>query len=240
MDIFLRHFKQKYKTLALEYGFKSCGKAYYRVRNDVVQYFLLHRWAPYGRSCTIDFDVLPLCIGIDKGDFKSANKDIIQLMGITNWWEYDSNNEESILVAINKMFVATKDYLIPFFENAVDSASAYKEICNFEKKIYTAIPGGIIMNDYAKVCFTIKIGDYDKTLEHLKAAEFQNRTLDTQTLVNLNESDKQQYVKRHNAKLNKIRQEIEMISGRDMGYINEFILKNEEISLGNLCRSQKK
>lgn len=236
MEVFVQSYKQMFKTIALEYGFKSHKNSFYRVVNDVVQYFVLHKWVPFGRSCTIDFNIYPLCIRVDKSNLSSASYDIIRLLDKPCWWEYNPNNNDNVLEVLREMYIATKEHLIPFFEKATDCASAYEALCSLEKSIYTGIPGGIITNDYGKVCFAIKIGAYYKAIEHLKAIEKQNRTIDTQTLDALNQYEKEKYCKRKKEKLNEIIKEIELLDIPDMNYINSFVANNEAYSLSHLIK----
>lgn len=240
MDLFLQNYKSYFKPLISEYGFKNYKNAYYRVINDVAQYFVLHRWVPFGRSCTIEFNVFPLCMGLSKKSFLTASKDIVQLIGTTKWWDYDPNNEESVVKTITQMYTVAKEYLIPFFEKATDSAAAFDEICKLEKKIYTDIPEGIIKNDYSKICFAIKLGNYDKAIEFLKVAENQYLYVDTQTLENLDKHEKEQYLRRIAEELSSIRREIECLSKPDMDYIGNFIKEGEENTLKNLNWTSKR
>ena len=240
MDIFLKKYKDAMKTEMAKYRFKSCGKAFYRVINDVVQYFVLHRWVPYGRSCTIDFNIFPLCIGIDKKDLSSASYDIGKLSNRSKWLEYDLSKEESVIETIDTLLVETKENLVPFFERATDCKLSYEEICNLQRRIYTQVPGGIIMHNNAFVGFTIKMGAYDKALEHLKAIEKINLHMNVQTLQYLDQHGKEEYERRHYETLAKIRKEIELISIPDVDYINSIITKNEEYSLNNLCGYKQK
>lgn len=230
MDYFLKNYKHHFKEALAQYGFKTYNKAFYRIKNDVMQYFLLHRWVPYGRSCTIDFDIYPLCMGVDKSYFVSATFDVTTLKGLNNWWEYDPKSEKSISDVTKKMLTATIDHLIPFFERAVDCRSAYNEICKLQKKLY----GQIVMHDYSMVYFNIKIGCFNKAIEHLKAIEDQINEDDSDTLSRLGPEDKKEYIAKKNKSLWEIREFIKVISLPDINYINQLVAKNEESSSVNL------
>ena len=170
MDYFLQEYKKVFSPLANKYGFRCYKRSFYRVINDVTQFFVLHRWMPFGRNCTIDFGIYPLCMGIENEDLLTASMNISTLTA-KNWWSYDISDKITMNQVICDMYASVNEYLIPLLERAVDSASAYEELCSIESRIYTDIPEGLTMSDYAKVCFAVKMGAYNIAIEHLKAIE---------------------------------------------------------------------
>lgn len=233
LDTFLSYYKQLFKPLAKEHGFRVYGQSFYRLRNDLIQFFVLRR-ASHGGACTIEWSVLPLCIGVEKSHLLAAAKDIGPFLGTREWWYYDPRDDDSKLSALKSMLAATEKYLMPALDKVVDSASAYELQCDYDRRTY----GEVLMHDRGKVCFAIKMGDYARAITHLKAIEAKNlialgNALDNKIGV-LGEEHRQAYIDRCNTTLRRIRYEIERLSIPDMDYINNFITRNEELSLMNL------
>lgn len=103
MDSFLKIYKEYCKDEFEKYGFKRCKNNHYRVVNDVLQTFLLHR-SIYGYNCTVEFGITPLCYGIDK-DHKCSVGGIYNLRmfeGGVEWWEYPRGVKNGNVAKLNE------------------------------------------------------------------------------------------------------------------------------------------
>jgi len=112
-------------------GFKKLGNTHWRVVNDVLQTFYLHR-ARAGGSCMLQFGITPLCYGsINRDSFKYGTSSMLQphaFSDCTVWqWFYDPKSEESIRSCIESLMEFMLSYLVPYFERGIDCASARKE-----------------------------------------------------------------------------------------------------------------
>ncbi|MDP3487834.1 MAG: hypothetical protein Q8S19_07875 [Bacillota bacterium] len=228
VDQFVKRYKEIFKPLATKHGFRIHRQAFFRVINDVAQFFVLRRDG-YGRTCTLEWAILPLCMGLKRGSFASG-MDVAPFLKKYEWWEYDPGKPEDIEQALTELLTVFKNFLLPIFETSTDSASAYEAECSLDRKMY----GEVFMHSSSKTCFTIKMGDYAKAVEHLRAIEEQNLSGHEQKVALMDEERKERYLKRFNEDLAEIRKQIELLSIPDMDYINDFIDTNEEMSLRNL------
>ena len=228
VDQFVKRYKELFKPLATKHGFRIHRQAFYRVINDVAQFFVLRRDG-YGRICTLEWGILPLCMGLERGDFASG-MDAAPLLEKYEWWEYDPGKPEDIERALTELLAVFEHHLLPVFETATDSASAYEAECSLDRKMY----GEVFMHSSGKICFTIKMGAYDKAVEHLRALEAKYLPGYEETVALMDEERKERYLKRFNEDIAEIRKQIKFLSVPDMDYINDFIDTNEEMSLRNL------
>lgn len=230
MDLFLKTYVEVCKKEFTKYGFKKMGKNFFRVENDVIQNFNLHR-SRYGRSCTVEFGIIPLCYKIEKTVIKNGlgPYNLRMFEDSMEWWDYDRDSSESIVSCVNELVDYIKKYLIPFFERGNDCFDAYREICILEKSVSKPFKNAISMDDYLKYCMTLKIADYNAALAHLKAIEEQ--WVDAYNSMNEGGYMTKEYAKNTEEQLKKYRKEIEAISNRDMEYISNFIAENEAYSL---------
>lgn len=226
MDYFLQNYKRLFNPLAVEHGYRTYSQSYYRVTNDIVKYFVLRRIS--GGSCTVLWSVMPLCLRITKSSLTEGMYEIGSLTGVHNGWEYDPHSEGSMLNVLNEMYAVTRYHLLPLLDSAVNSASAYRLECRFD--------GGSMLSS-SKICYAIKMGDYNLAIQHLQALEAQNleaymnKMNDMAFLTNVMYED---YVEKFNEKLSRIRYQIERLSIPDMDYISNFVTENEEVSLRSL------
>ncbi|MDP3487368.1 MAG: hypothetical protein Q8S19_05475 [Bacillota bacterium] len=230
MDVFIKEYKQIFKPLAIEHGFRIHRISFFRIRNDVLQFFLLRRHPVGGRSCTIQWGVLPLCMGLDRGSLMDG-EEIGRLISRIPWWGYEPRDPESIRRAISELAFVVKKSLLPLFDQAVDSASAYQAECDYDVSAY----GQVLMLSSSKICYAIKTGDYARAIENLRALEAQNMDGHELKVASMTDVElREDYLRRFTEKLSRIRHQIDRLSIPDMDYINDFITTNEEMSLRNL------
>lgn len=237
MDIFLKKYKQVFKEALAGYNFKIYHRTFYRVTNDVVQYFDLWRRVPY---CNIRFSILPIWIGFTKSDLSEVLYEINRFLNSDNGvivlgWRYEPRDEGSILKAINALLDMVKGYLIPVFEKAADSSSAYRETCNLHEKFY----GKIDVSDGNLIAFNLKMGNYKKAVELAQADRdaykiamadyFNNAKKSGFTDEEISES-----IKKYNESLGILEEYVKVLSTSDVGCFDEIIENNERATLINL------
>lgn len=66
-----RQYKKAFQPVFAEYGFQSYKNAFYRVINDVVQIFCLHRYRD--GMCEFFFDIEPVSLGLSELDTMTYN-----------------------------------------------------------------------------------------------------------------------------------------------------------------------
>lgn len=234
MDYFLKIYTEICKKEFTHYGFKKRGSNnFVRVTNDVMQNFHLNR-SQFGYSCTVEFGIIPLCyrIGKDQVTGGLGVNHLKMFEGSVAWWDYDKKSNESMECCIVEIVNYMKKYLIPFFERGNNCTKAYHEICAFEKSLNNEV----FMPDYWKYCMSLKAGDIDQALKHLKAVEQQHMDafkINKEAFQSMG-GISEEYEKDAKEDFRNIRKEIEYITDRDEEYIQAFIHNNEAYSLNNL------
>ena len=215
-------------------GFSLHKKTFYRVINDVVQTLMLCKTAT---NFTIGFSITPLCLPIK--DLYCEGYDISAL-GKRTWWDCWNGVEESVFEEILSLF---RQYVLPFFEHGVDAKTAYHELVQLEKMIYTDIPSGVIMHNYKFVCLCMKSGDFEKARHHMAAIVKQNENGHDNTVKeyekmgNLEARDR--YLEQYVPKIRRLKEELYKISVPDVKYIQELVAQNEAVSLEYLRHPNK-
>ena len=237
MDDLLQCYSQMFTPLARENGFEACGKSFYRVTNDIVQGFMLVV-QPYGGICTIEWFALPFCLPVTKEAFASSRR-IGNFLGHA----YIPGCDESQHRAVDKLFVVTRDVLLPPLDRVVDASSAYAFYCDNDIQRY----GGIRMHDYIKAVLSIKVGDYPRAEQHLRAVEAHRLAVFNSNLDMMGKDPdlrtdlegKEAYIKDFTESIVPLRYMSERLSIPDMDYINDYITSNEEQSRINLGLKQE-
>jgi hypothetical protein len=183
-----RIYKLKFKEYLKEFNFRSYRNTFFRISNDVLQTIML-RPTPY--SCSVDFNILPLAIGIE--DLYCDGYSISMLregnMKGHDWvFEptslYQQNNErvyETLAfddgsekdIAENMLSIVAA-YVINIFANGIDCKSALAELKKYEISIYGKKL--FIANSYSAFLMNIKIGNFDEAISYLKARIEERRT----------------------------------------------------------------
>lgn len=131
MNLLVKEFVERCKAEFGPLGFVRKGESFARVKNDVFQTFSLYRYRG-NYSCTIGFDVAPLCGGeLDPTEF-SYETTFIEPIPNSGEWIYFCDEEESVLECTDKLIETIKKHIIPFFERAVDSSTALDECMKIE------------------------------------------------------------------------------------------------------------
>ena len=126
-----RQYKKAFQPVFAEYGFQSYKNAFYRVINDVVQVFCLHRYRD--GICDFFFTIDPVSLGLSELDAGLFNIALLRDAPFEGWHWYpaelvDTNFSEAIQL--------TQKQVLAFFEKGIDADSAYQVICDYEQQIY--------------------------------------------------------------------------------------------------------
>ena len=155
-----RQYKKAFQPVFAEYGFQSYKNAFYRVINDVVQIFCLHRYRD--GMCTFFFDIEPVALGLSELDTITYN--IVALRDAPfegrDWYPaelIDTNFSEAIQL--------TQKYVLPFFEKGIDAGSAYQVICDYEQRIYRQ---ELIMLSWVKFLFCLQAKSYARAAQYME------------------------------------------------------------------------
>lgn len=122
---YMRRCRENYKPL----GFQRNKQTYARVVGDVLQRFTLFRYSS-GRSCTIEFGVVPLCMNIpylDTGGY-SMEKFVIKKDLYSPAWPYNAASLESVTECLDQLFSCFEKNVLPLFERADSCETAFPEL----------------------------------------------------------------------------------------------------------------
>ncbi len=248
MDYIVKKYLEECIVKFSKYGFKRKKNAFVRVKNDVMQNFVLEK-TMLGWSCRVEFAVIPLCLRIEKdyvfgGVYSHDLKRFEPVPFIQpDPWEFNPKSEESMDECIKRIIEQIYKHLIPFFENADSCKNAYKELCDLDRKIYTKSEYSrandrkyfhdyVNMLDYCKYWIALKNRDYDSSVKHLKA--FEQQHLDSYEAMMkggyLTDEDK---IRREKS-IEDLRRKISNVSLHNETYISQIISENESFSLENL------
>ena len=179
MTSILKEYKMKFRELLNPYGFRSSQKTFYRVINDVLQTLMLRT---KGINCSVDFNILPLSLGITDLYCEGYSISILREGRIKNWdWTFEPSlvyhqNEEGVFEPIvfndgtienivEDMTIIVKNKVIPIFERGIDCRTALEELEGFEEAVYGKrlfIP--ISRSSYLTF---LKTGNYKKASQYL-------------------------------------------------------------------------
>ena len=128
-----RQYKKAFQPVFAEYGFQSYKNAFYRVINDVVQVFCLHRYRD--GMCIFPFDIEPVSLGLSRLDIDVGlcQLETLRDAPFEGWHWYPT---ELIDTNFSEVVQLTQKYVLPFFEKGIDAGSAYQVICDYEQQIY--------------------------------------------------------------------------------------------------------
>lgn len=231
MDYLTKIYKDRCKEEFKAMGFKSYRKNFYRVINDVFQSFQLHK-SVAGNNCTVEFVVVPLCEGDCICKECCGPNHLKVFEGDFNWFFYDRNDFRDIDRCVDEMFEYMKKYMIPYFEAANNTEQAYYATCEFQRKNYRR---GISFADPHLYYMALRAGLYEQATEHLIAwRDNAEEALIINTRGRIDSPEDAKYKKRMLDKIKRLTYEIEMVSSRNMEYIQNLIAENENIALLNL------
>jgi hypothetical protein len=160
---FLRLYKFKCKALLAPLGFKQKNTFFYRVINDVFQFTNLQRYRD-GRTFSITFDALPFCCGIETNLIAICAYGFFNLEDFAPLPDYWGDSPESIQCCVERLEELFQEFVIPFFERAIDTQAVLVELNLYEKMKGIVTPATVSW----KVDICIKLGDYAAAIRGLR------------------------------------------------------------------------
>jgi len=225
MDYLIKEYKKRCKEEFANYGFKSFRNNHYRIINDIFQSFNLHR-SVSGSDCTVEFGIIPLSVGYDL-DKSSCNPYHLKVFENTyEWFSYDRNSIISVDMCIDEMFVYMKKYLMPLFEKAEDSKSAYSIMCNYE-----SVFAG---NAYERFCMCLNFKNFDDAKVHIEKVIKQNEYAFERNKEAFGENITQEYIQKIEKKISEKRNLLKLVETKNYSTIQEWLKTNEKRNKHNL------
>jgi len=183
-----KNYLLKFQEALNPYGFRAYGNTFYKEVNDVLQSVMIKE-TRFG--CSVVFNITPLAWVIEDLHIDGYNISELRNGKMKGWdWEFrpsshsskNANGEHDTIILSDgsKNDIATKmlsiviSFVIPFFERAVDSASALDALERYEALIsYT--DSFCALNKYSKYWMYLKVQDYKKAIQYLKEVIEQNK-----------------------------------------------------------------
>lgn len=192
MDYLLKCYFESCKKVSEDYGFKKVGRAFVRIKNDVVQNFAIEKLRS-GRACRVEFAIIPLCLRIEatyvSGGVYSHSLRKFEPSQWTQWdqWEYDPESKDSVETCVAEITRFLTGYLFPFFERAISCETALQELIELEKFFCMTHRKSLRMNgfedktksenqssDSVQYFMALKAGNYDLALKNRQLLLQQN------------------------------------------------------------------
>ena len=155
-----RQYKKAFQPVFAEYGFQSYKNAFYRVINDVVQIFCLHRYRD--GMCEFFFDIEPVSLGLSELDTMTYN---IALLRDAPFECRDWYPAELIDTNFSEVIQLTQKYVLPLFEKGIDAGSAYQVIRDHEQQIYGR---EAILFSGVKFLFCLQAKNYTQAAKYME------------------------------------------------------------------------
>lgn len=155
-----RQYKKTFQPMFAEYGFQPYKNAFYRLINDVVQIFCLHRYRD--GMCTFFFDIEPVSLGLSELDTMTYN---IALLRDAPFEGRDWHSAELIDTNFSEAIQLTQKHVLPFFEKGIDASSAYQVVYDYEQRIYRQ---ELIMLSWVKFLFCLQAKSYAQAAQYME------------------------------------------------------------------------
>ncbi|MBQ3526988.1 MAG: hypothetical protein IJA52_00320 [Clostridia bacterium] len=243
----IRGFKRICREKYSEYGFVNHNQTFARITNDVLQTFTLKRLS-CGFECTVEFAIVPLCIGIKYPDLGTL--ELHQMLSEYSEFRYDKHSDKSVENCLVKIFEAIDTYLIPMFHKAVDCKSAFdclievKHLCE-ENRLMHLQRKGIencaepfnkrILYDHNCYYMALKNSNYDYVKKYLETVLSDKKEYVFQRLKEIGEKDAlsstDNSIKNVLLVIKRYEELLEKLNSGNYGYFDEMIYENERSSL---------
>ncbi len=225
MDYILKEYKRRCKDEFSKYGFKSYRNNHYRIIGDIFQSFNLHQ-SVSGTDCNTIFGIVPLSV-----EYK-LDKSFVNPCRVTDfednrpWYNYNRNLEASVEKCINEMILCMNKYLMPVFEKALDSESAYLTIVEHDN----VFKG----NSYERFCMCLKFGDYINAKKHLQEVIEQHENAFRRNKEALGNNITQEYIQKMEERISQKEKLLILIDNKDYDAIQNLMSENEKRNRQNL------
>lgn len=254
MDNFPLQYRTTCEQIVLQHNFTRKKNVFIRVINDVCQSFYMERLSrgAYKKTCRIGFSILPLCQKLNAQQIEGGIglyylrqfeiNDKAELDG----WCYELTSE-SISVCIDEIARYLEVHLIPLFERANCTASAFNELLDLEKLFNENRIACLRLNgstdflgsntwlnllDSAKYYMALKNKNYDYAKASRKALLQQNLASYENAKEFLSEES---LVERMDSIL-RLKEEISFLDSKDTRFFQHLIEVNESYSSESLKR----
>lgn len=196
MKKFIQACTKQCADIVQELGFKQSKNVFWRVANDMYQTFYIETFKAYAgmKNCRIGFCVIPLCAGVSaEADIRQRGlyylKKFEPAYQLEDWQPWDGwlyNSDEKVRELCYKEITRMlKEYLVPFFDRASQSATALSELIALEALFddnrlslgpgrapaIDATGGTARLNKYdpVKYYLAVKAGDFDFALDVMES-----------------------------------------------------------------------
>ena len=230
-----RQYKKALQPVFAEYGFQSYKNAFYRVINDVVQIFCLHRYRD--GMCVFFFDIEPVSLGRSELDIDVGLCHIETLRDAPfegrPWY-----SAELIDTNFSEVVQLTQKYVLPFFEKGIDAGSAYQVVYDYEQRIYRQ---ELIMLSWVKFLFCLQAKSYAQAAQYMEViTKYSN-----EAIISLLAWRKQHFgplskeeIEAEEAKILLNQQRLEKVRNWDTDYWNEVLKTGTEKTMSFLSTIQ--
>ena len=231
------------------YGFLRKGATFIRAVHDVVQTFTYEKLSS-GRECRVLFSVLPLCLRIEKGymdGFAYSHElrkfEVQQNNEGGDRWKYDPKSEDSIDSCVEEIIRYIKKYLLPFFEKANNSHTAFRELIQVEERFDANRKRGLklsgimdrakpieerILLDTVIYYLALKNDDYAFALQCRQALEQQNQNAFENMLAHGYLDEKEKCSREKSIAI--LQEECRRLAAGDTAYFKQILIENEAYS----------
>ena len=249
MNTLVKEFVERCKEEFEPLGFIRKGESFVRVRNDVVQVFSLFRFAS-NHCCTINCGVYPICskvLSIDVGRYDSKYWESVPNSG---QWMYFCDEDDTIHRCVGEIITTITKHIIPFFDRATDSNSAFNECIKLEelffynRKKQLEAEGRkdcsdsthlyfVHFFDYDKYYMSLKNKNYDFAIKFLKL--MMEREVESYNYYNLQKNERpddkifyQERIVKSKQIIDCYKEKIRLLESGCYDSFNEEIVQNEE------------
>lgn len=229
-----RQYKKAFQPVFAEYGFQPYKNTFYRLINDVVQIFCLHRYRD--GMCVFFFDIEPVSLGRSELDIDVGLCHIETLRDAPfegrPWY-----SAELIDTNFSEVIQLTQKYVLPFFEKGIDAGAAYQVICDYEQQTY----GQVIMDCWRKFLFCLQAKNYAQAEKHLEVFAKRNIEAIRNNLIWREERFgplSKDEIEAKEAEILLNQQKLEKIRSRDTDYWDEVLKDGTEKTMSFLSTIQ--
>lgn len=225
MSNVLKEYNKMCKKEFDSYNFKLFHNNHYRVINDIFQSFRLHR-SISGQECTVEFGIIPMSVGYDLNKSSVCPYHLNNFTGMHDWFEYDRNSPEDVNACVVKLIADMKKYLMPLFDKAVDSKSAYELMCE-----HNDIFAG---NSYERFCMCLKIEDYEDAKTYINKVIAQSTHAFERNREAFGDNIAHTYIEKMEEKISEEENLLKMTLSKNYELIQKWLITNEKRNMQNL------
>jgi hypothetical protein len=221
-------YKQYFKQLITEYGFKQKNNTYFRLVNDQIYQNINLRIHRFGHEFTIKIGIIPVCMGIEWLDMPTFGIGE-NISGEEYSWEFgmiDSLEREEV---VSQAFKVTMETVLPILNEITCYDKYLSHMPELRKKVY----GDDIQPDGAILWVHVQTKNYIEAIKILNWYEKQNITaIDenmefySQNKKLFNKGQQDEYLRKAQIELAELRQFRNELVNRDEDSLNQRLINN--------------